>query len=346
MKKILSISVAAYNTEECLNRCLDSFLIKEIMGEIDVIIVNDGSVDHTKEIAEEYQAKYPGVFRVINKENGGHGSTINASVEIAKGEFFKTVDSDDWVESKGLIELVSFLSDSNADIVFSPYYEIDAKSLNKTRKEFVKDKIGFVGKEIGVESVADQLIPCMHTMTIRTDLIRRSTYRLDHNCYYVDAEYVAYYLINAKKVALLEQPVYDYLLGTETQSMNVRQLQKNRNDHYRVCQSLISFYEAEFGMMDLYMRNLLQRYVTNIMLTEYRLLLSLQNSNESKVEISNFDTYLHDHSKDIYENVIVEGRSYKSGSIEFISIMRRIRFTGYSFFHGILKNLFYRKLSL
>ena len=122
MKKILSISVAAYNAENWLNRCIDSMVIPEILELIEIIIVNDGSSDKTLEIAKQYESLYPQSIVVINKDNGGHGSTINVAKKIAKGKYFKVVDADDWVNRDGFIALVNRLVSIKKDIVFSPYY--------------------------------------------------------------------------------------------------------------------------------------------------------------------------------------------------------------------------------
>ena len=76
MEKILTITVPAYNVEKFLEKTLDSFLVKEILDEIEVLVVDDGSGDGTAAIGRKYQERYPGSFRLISKENGGHGSTI------------------------------------------------------------------------------------------------------------------------------------------------------------------------------------------------------------------------------------------------------------------------------
>ena len=99
MEKILTISIAAYNAEKDIARCLDSLIATGIIEKLDVVIVNDGSVDQTAEIANSYVKKYVNSIRLINKQNGGHGSTINASIKVAKGKYYKILDSDDWVES-------------------------------------------------------------------------------------------------------------------------------------------------------------------------------------------------------------------------------------------------------
>ena len=100
--KLLTVSIAAYHVEDYLRETLDSFLIPEVTDQLEVLIVNDGSGEGVNEIAREYQTNYPDVFRLIDKENGGHGSTVNRGIEEAAGRYFKTVDGDDYVSAEGL----------------------------------------------------------------------------------------------------------------------------------------------------------------------------------------------------------------------------------------------------
>ena len=82
------------------------------MFHIEVLIINDGSTDNTACIAARYPEKYPEIFRLVNKENGGHGSAVNCGISEAKGKYFKTVDGDDWVDTGALRELID-LKDLN-----------------------------------------------------------------------------------------------------------------------------------------------------------------------------------------------------------------------------------------
>lgn len=100
--KILTVSIAAYNADWCLKKCLDSFIASKYLDLLDIIVVNDGSKDNTAAIASEYVKKFSASIRLINKENGGHGSTINTSIDNAMGKYFKIVDSDDWVDTEAL----------------------------------------------------------------------------------------------------------------------------------------------------------------------------------------------------------------------------------------------------
>ena len=98
--KILSIIVPSYNVEKYLEHTLKSFVEETVLEEIEIIIVDDGSLDHTKYIAEKFCKKYSNTFRLISKKNGGHGSTINCGIEAAIGKYFKVVDGDDWVNTE------------------------------------------------------------------------------------------------------------------------------------------------------------------------------------------------------------------------------------------------------
>lgn len=89
--KTLSISVAAYNMEKLIRQNLDSFVNSSVCDDIEVLVVNDGSKDGTAQIAAEYEAKYPGVVKLINQENAGPGSTVNRGIEHASGRYFRMV---------------------------------------------------------------------------------------------------------------------------------------------------------------------------------------------------------------------------------------------------------------
>ena len=134
MRKNLTISIAAYNVEKYLEKALKSLIIDDI-DKLEVLIVNDGSSDNTKKIAEEYCLKYPKTFKLIDKKNGGYGSTINAGIKAATGKYFKQLDGDDWYDTKNLNKLINDIDKINSDIIYTPfvtYYEENKKQeINK-----------------------------------------------------------------------------------------------------------------------------------------------------------------------------------------------------------------------
>ena len=121
VEKTLSISIAAYNVEEFLKNTLDSLVAPEIMDDIEVLIIDDGSKDNTAAIGKEFVDKYPNSFKVISKPNGGYGSTINAAIDAATGQYFKTLDGDDWYDTENLVRFVKDLKNMSADLILTPF---------------------------------------------------------------------------------------------------------------------------------------------------------------------------------------------------------------------------------
>lgn len=108
MEKILTIVIPTYNMQDYLRRCLDSLIVpEEQMQLLEVLVVNDGSKDNSSAIAHEYQDKYPGTFRVIDKENGNYGSCVNRGLKEATGKYIKILDADDWFDTKALTSFVT-----------------------------------------------------------------------------------------------------------------------------------------------------------------------------------------------------------------------------------------------
>ena len=68
MQKVLSVSVAAYNVENFIVQCLDSFVDTEILDQIEVLVTDDGSTDSTREIVKKYQEQYPQTFRLFYRQ--------------------------------------------------------------------------------------------------------------------------------------------------------------------------------------------------------------------------------------------------------------------------------------
>ena len=132
MDKIISFIIPSYNVEQYLEKCLSSFLNPQAIEQMEVIIVDDGSKDRTARIAEDYVKQYPELFRLISKENGGHGSAINAGTAAAVGRYLKVIDADDWVVTENLKELVDKLAVCTADVVLNPYHQVDMKTGEKT----------------------------------------------------------------------------------------------------------------------------------------------------------------------------------------------------------------------
>ena len=173
MEKILTVSVAAYNVEETLEEALQPFVTSAYKQALDILIIDDGSKDRTAAIAAKYEAKDPDVFRLVRKENGGWGSTLNTGMKLARGRYFKQLDGDDHFSVENLDGYLAFLTGCSEDLVYTPFLTFD-------------DRTGAVLRELGrydghllpqrktvyLNEVTD-FVPAMHTMTVRTEVLRQ-----------------------------------------------------------------------------------------------------------------------------------------------------------------------------
>lgn len=165
MNKILTITVPSYNTEKYIDECMPFLLDDSIVDDIEILVVSDGSKDKTVEVATKWSEKYPQTIRVIEKENGGHGSTINRGILEARGKYFKVVDGDDWVKTENLVKLVEFLKETDVDLINNPYFEHDEVTKAETLMMELKIKSHQLNNyEEIVESIK---IPPMHTVTYK-----------------------------------------------------------------------------------------------------------------------------------------------------------------------------------
>ncbi len=119
MEKLLTIVVPVYNTEKYLVKCLKSLVVSKYLDKIEVLVIIDGSPDNSVKIAKKFKYEYPHTFIVIEKENGGHGSTINKGLELATGKYFKVLDSDDWFDEVNFETFLDRLSSATEDVVMT-----------------------------------------------------------------------------------------------------------------------------------------------------------------------------------------------------------------------------------
>ncbi|MDG2953758.1 glycosyltransferase family 2 protein [Exercitatus varius] len=242
-KKILTITVPSYHTERYIDECLPTLLNESINDKIEVIMVNDGSTDGTLEKARSYEKKFPNTIRVVDKQNGGHGSTINKGIELAKGKYFRVVDGDDWVNTQQLISLVNHLESLEADIVVSPYEDHNMDSGEVKKQDYANAEHGKIVSYDDLVGKANRL-PMMHATTFKTNILKENNIIIDEKMFYVDMEYITFPIPYLATAVYLNYPVYCYRMGTAEQSVNPANFVKNREMHRKVTYRLVEVYNA------------------------------------------------------------------------------------------------------
>lgn len=123
MNTLVSIIIPIYNVEHYLTRCLDS-VIHQTYINLEIILVDDGSLDSCPQICDEYATKDNRII-IIHKKNGGLSDARNAGLNICKGDFITFIDSDDWINEKYIDTLLKIALKENADITIGENIRTD-----------------------------------------------------------------------------------------------------------------------------------------------------------------------------------------------------------------------------
>lgn len=129
-KPLISIIVPVYNVETLLSRCVDSILA-QTYGNLEILLVDDGSKDRSGAICDEYAEKDSRIH-VIHKENGGQSSARNLALEIAKGEYIAFVDSDDWIVPDAYEAMLEQARRHGVKMVCAGRYDVESDTMEIT----------------------------------------------------------------------------------------------------------------------------------------------------------------------------------------------------------------------
>ncbi len=323
--KLLTVVVPSYNASKYLDFNLQSFLCPSVPERLEVIVVDDGSTDDTARIADAYHEKYPDIVKVIHKENGGHGSGINAALRAATGKYFKVVDADDWVDHEALEKLLGYIASFDAtdtdtdaaqadakaasgpDVVYNNYYwrltdEAKSPDAYERKTEFTEPFSGVEYRKVyDFESIADRCYVKMHNMTIRTDILREHQIHIDEHCFYVDMEYILYPMPYVRTIAFLPEFLYQYQIGRQGQSMDPAKMQRNAAQYDHVLASICAYYDAHCRDIEQPNRKkYIDRLISRFYASRIKILLSMPDASRRKNEFIAMEEALHRDYDDIY----------------------------------------------
>lgn len=245
MSKLLSIIVPCYNSQDYMKRCLKTLLPGG--DRVEILIIDDGSTDHTCQIANQYATDYPDIVRVIHQANGGHGAAVTTGIYHAHGTYLKVVDSDDWLDAKNYPKVLDTLEQFTR-----PGDQIDMLITN-----FIYDKLGAKHKKtMSYSQLPERTIfswdefklhaghyLLMHSVIYRTSLLRDQVQlKLPKHCFYVDNLYVFEPLPFVKKMYYLDLPLYHYFIGRSDQSVHEDVMLRRIDQQLAVNRRMIDFF--------------------------------------------------------------------------------------------------------
>lgn len=217
---LLTVVIPVYNVERYLKRCIESILIQGWKN-YDILLVDDGSMDSSPHICDEYAENYDFVS-VIHKENGGLSDARNVGIAYARGEYVYFPDSDDWIEPNTFRELGNIIETQRFDII----------SFNR---EFVKGEDALINpepkkiQELSGKSAYIEMLKHSHITGFANDKIYRKSLFTNNGIefpfgqYYEDLAINYKLFLTSKEVYATNQKYYYYLINNPdsiTQSWN------------------------------------------------------------------------------------------------------------------------------
>lgn len=337
MDKILSIIIPTYNAEKFLDKGLSSFLIcrdtdgetaqknylaakdgrfeeidadMDMLSKLEVIVVNDGTPDNSVAVAQKFADWYPDTFRIVNKQNGGHGSAINTGVEHVSGKYFKVVDADDWVDTAALGNFIRFLEHTESDAIIQSFRYYD---ISKDEYRPADVKVPDFDKEYNLKDVVDMWDDVydglsFHGVAYRTDFYKSLNYRLVEHVFYEDQQYATVPFSFAKTIRFVKEELYIYRVGDVNQSVSSASQVKRLPDLDKVIFAVLQT-EKDFKKMPVGGKEHFIRKTSGIITSYYQIALIKNTDRKAGLSVASaFNTKLAAQSALMYEAV---QRKYK-----------------------------------
>lgn len=265
----VSVIVPAYNVDKYIEKCLDT-LTKQTLKEIEIIVVNDGSTDGTKQKIEKYIKKYPEKIIYLEKENGGLSDARNYGMPYAKGEYIGCIDSDDYVEENMYEEMYKKAKEENSDMVecdfiweYPDKQKIDVGKIYNNKKEAM----------ICARVVAWNKI-------IKRDIIEKQHIQYPKGLRYEDVEFFYKILPSLEKISFVKKPFIHYIQRensiSNTQNERVQEI-------FDIFKNVIEYYKKN-NLYEEYKEELEYTY-TKILLCSSLLRIVKVNNKEKRNEL-------------------------------------------------------------
>ena len=255
----VSVIIPVYNVERYIEMCLSS-LVEQTLEDIELIIINDGSPDNSQAIIDRYKEQYPAKIVSVIRENGGQATARNEGIEIARGEYLAFVDSDDYVEVTMMEKLYSRAKETGADIVACGF-------------RYVYENGSFVERQVATrvepgDNIYESKTMLAHASAFMWNKLWRRSLFMDTGIRFPDQKMedvaISYNLLsNARKVAFVEEPLYNYRSTRKGSTSNT--LNKATFDIFPACDSFLRYFRQK-GIYDEFADELEYRCITHVTL--------------------------------------------------------------------------------
>lgn len=236
----VSIIVPIYNVEKQLPKCLDT-LVNQTIDEYEIILVNDGSLDNSQKIIEDYSNKYKNI-RAFIKKNGGLSDARNFGLKKARGKYILFVDSDDYIDLKTCETLYNCAENDNLDVLVGNYINVsDGKeSININQM----DSNTYNGYDFIKKYFLQIKPPIMAWLLFsKKEFLLKNNLFFKKGIYHEDEHLTPTIMLNAKRIKYINYNYY-YYVNNPASITNKKDKTKNIMDIYAICDELYEKYQS------------------------------------------------------------------------------------------------------
>lgn len=259
---LVTFVVPCYNAAGYMRPCIESLLTSE--HPVEILLINDGSTDETSRIAHDYAEAHKNVI-AIDQENSNWGGVVNHGLELARGIYFKVVDSDDYLDTDALKRILDTLdlaveADNAPDLLITNYvYDRITDGSQHTmhyRKLFPSGRV-FRWRDMGKPKNGQFIM--VHASWYKTSVLRESRLKLPTGASYMDSLLVLHPMPFVKTLFYLDVDAYHYIIGREGQSVEIDVVKKHIDEQLLASRLAIDdsdyaeLYEKEPNMTQLMM---------------------------------------------------------------------------------------------
>lgn len=330
-QKQISFVVPCYNSEEYMRHAIDSLLKGK--EEVEIIIIDDGSTDCTLKIAKDYEKKYPSIVKVHHQENGGHGEGINQGLKLAKGRYFKVIDSDDWVDEDAYKKLLNKIKDIDSDLIVTNYvytyndrpnHVVNYSNVFKENKECTWED---------TKKFKTTQYLMLHGLMYKKEVLDKTNIDLPKHTFYEDNLFIYLPLINTKTIYYLNLDFYQYFIGRADQSVQEPQLIKRSSHQVLVTKRVCEAYDLS-KIESKKLRKIMERECS-LMVTLAVIFSRLSRNDEGEKVVKEIWDFIKEKNPNLYKSLRKKSLGYyaslpgKTG--------RNIVLNGYKFAHKLVK---------
>lgn len=234
----ISFIVPAYNCELYIERCISSILRQEL-DSFEIIIVNDGSTDRTRDICDVIAAQHSEI-RVIHTENFGVSVARNVGIRNANGKYVAFIDSDDYYKDDTIIKLLNQAEEQNLDIICGDYTEIGINGITEFNRPELTQMI-MDGEEFVRCALSESTLPMVVWLSLfRRDYITSKELYFKPGYYYEDELWVSQVYLLASRICYCPINFYGYYIHNQS-ATHGKKYNKNAIDIIKICKELKEF---------------------------------------------------------------------------------------------------------